>query len=34
MDVSRLHEMGWKHEVELAEGIRLAYDDFLKTART
>jgi GDP-L-fucose synthase len=33
MDVSRLHEMGWKHKVELAEGIRLAYEDFLKTGR-
>lgn len=29
MDVSKLHERGWKHTVELEEGIRLAYQDFL-----
>ncbi len=27
-DVTRLHEMGWKHTVELKEGIRLAYEWF------
>lgn len=30
MDVSKLHEQGWKHTIELAEGIKLAYGDFLK----
>jgi GDP-L-fucose synthase len=29
MDVSKLHNKGWKHTVELEEGIRLAYHDFL-----
>jgi GDP-L-fucose synthase len=29
MDVSKLHNLGWKHTVELKEGIRLAYQDFL-----
>lgn len=29
MDVSKLHQLGWKHEIELPEGIRLAYEDFL-----
>ncbi len=29
MDVSKLHAMGWKHRIELAEGIELAYEDFL-----
>jgi len=29
MDVSRLHNLGWHHKVELEEGIRLAYQDFL-----
>lgn len=29
MDVSKLHELGWKHQIELADGIRLAYQDFL-----
>jgi GDP-L-fucose synthase len=28
LDVSKLHRMGWKHEVELEEGIRAAYQDF------
>lgn len=30
MDVSKLHALGWKHKVELEEGIRLAYADFLQ----
>jgi GDP-L-fucose synthase len=29
MDVSKLHNLGWKHKVELEEGIKLAYLDFL-----
>jgi GDP-L-fucose synthase len=29
MDVSKLHNLGWKHKVELREGIALAYQDFL-----
>jgi len=29
MDVSKLHGLGWKHKIELNEGIRLAYQDFL-----
>lgn len=29
MDVSKLHATGWKHKVELEDGIRLAYEDFL-----
>lgn len=29
MDVSKLHSKGWKHKVELADGIKLAYQDFL-----
>ncbi len=31
MDVSKLHDKGWKHTVELKEGIKLAYQDFLDT---
>jgi GDP-L-fucose synthase len=30
MDVSKLHEKGWRHKVELRDGIQLAYQDFLK----
>lgn len=30
MDVTKLHAHGWKHTVELPEGIKLAYGDFLK----
>lgn len=29
MDVSKLHSKGWKHTIELSEGIGLAYQDFL-----
>jgi|SRR2546428_4902155 len=29
MDVSKLHSYGWKHKIELHEGIKLAYKDFL-----
>ncbi len=29
MDVSKLHAAGWRHKVQLEEGIRLAYEDFL-----
>ncbi|MCX2574004.1 GDP-L-fucose synthase [Pedobacter sandarakinus] len=28
MDVSKLHALGWKHKIELREGIALAYQDF------
>jgi len=30
MDVSKLHSKGWKHTINLEEGIKLAYQDFLK----
>jgi GDP-L-fucose synthase len=29
MDVSKLHSKGWKHTIELEEGIAFAYQDFL-----
>jgi GDP-L-fucose synthase len=29
LDVSKLHSMGWKHTIDLKEGIALAYTDFL-----
>lgn len=29
MDVSKLNKLGWKHKVELEQGIKLAYEDFL-----
>lgn len=29
MDVSKLHSKGWKHKIELKDGIALAYQDFL-----
>jgi len=29
MDVSKLHATGWKHTIELPEGIAMAYSDFL-----
>ena len=30
MDVSLLHSLGWKHKLDLEEGIRLVYQDFIK----
>lgn len=30
MDVSFLHSLGWKHNIELEEGIRMVYEDFKK----
>jgi GDP-L-fucose synthase len=29
MDVTKLHNKGWKHKIELKDGIKLAYKDFL-----
>ena len=29
MDVSKIHGRGWRHKVELKDGIQLAYQDFL-----
>ena len=29
MDVSKLHDLGWKHQIELRQGIALAYQDFI-----
>ena len=29
MDVSKLHGQGWKHTIDLPEGVSLAYQDFL-----
>src|SRR5204862_8154384 len=31
MDSSRLFALGWKPQIDLETGIRLAYEDFLKT---
>lgn len=30
MDVGKLHDMGWKHTIDLSEGIAMAYGDFLR----
>jgi len=29
LDVSKLHDLGWKHKTSLKDGIKLAYNDFL-----
>lgn len=29
MDVAKLHGLGWKHKIELEEGLSLAYQDYL-----
>ncbi len=30
MDVSYLHSLGWKHKIELPEGVKQVYEDFKK----
>ena len=30
LDVTRLHNLGWKHKINLEEGIGMAYSDFLQ----
>lgn len=30
MDISKMHELGWKHELDLEEGIRKTYEWFLQ----
>lgn len=32
MDVTKLHQLGWKHRIELAEGIERTYREFLARA--
>ncbi|MFC3198513.1 GDP-L-fucose synthase family protein [Parapedobacter deserti] len=29
MDVSKLHEMGWRHKTSLEAGVKMAYEDFI-----
>lgn len=33
LDVAKLHKMGWRHEVELKDGIHEAYSDFLNSGK-
>jgi GDP-L-fucose synthase len=33
LDCSRLHAMGWRHSIDLEQGIKRAYDDFLRLAK-
>jgi len=30
MDVGRLHQLGWKHQIDLPQGLKLTYEDFLQ----
>jgi GDP-L-fucose synthase len=30
LDVTKLHELGWKHSIDLSEGIKRTYNDFLE----
>lgn len=34
MDVSKMHDLGWKHQIELEEGIQKTYDWFLQHQET
>lgn len=33
-NVDKLHNMGWKHKVDLEEGVRLAYEWFKENIDT
>lgn len=30
MDISKMHELGWKHQINLNDGVKLTYDWFLE----
>jgi GDP-L-fucose synthase len=30
MDISKMHELGWKHKIDLEEGIQMTYDWFVE----
>lgn len=32
MDVSKLHSLGWKHTIDLKEGIKMVYDEYKEKA--
>ena len=34
MDVSKLHKLGWKHKIQLEEGIGLAVNDYINRTQT
>ena len=34
MDVSKLHSLGWKHSIELEDGLKITYQDFLQKIET
>jgi len=34
LDVSRLHDLGWRHSIELEDGIRSTYDWYLRNVNT
>lgn len=34
LDVSFLHSLGWKNKTSFKDGLRLTYQDFLKTKQT
>jgi GDP-L-fucose synthase len=31
LDVSRLHQIGWKHSTDLEQGLQLTYRDYCKS---
>jgi GDP-L-fucose synthase len=34
LDVTRMHELGWRHRIELRDGLKQVYDWYLKHLRT
>jgi len=31
--VSKINDIGWKHKTDIAQGIRLSYQDYLKNIK-
>jgi GDP-L-fucose synthase len=31
-DPGKLHDLGWKHKIELADGIKMVYDNYIKSS--
>ena len=34
LDMTKMHNLGWKHEVDLKEGIKLSYEWYLKSQKS
>lgn len=33
LDCSKIHSLGWKHKIELEEGVKIMYEDYLQNSK-